>query len=802
MKRIASVMAVLISGCGDDDGAGEGGSESESEGEGEVPATVTFESGGHTLDVATDPFGLTLRRGDEVLTSASGDALLVGQIPVSPGVYVDPEAPPSGIAWTALGPVVAASGDTLELADGSTLRVTMPRDGVFRLAWTAAHDDAPELVRVSLGVTATERFFGFGEAWDTVSSRGVVRALQFRIDGASESGLNELHVPIPLAISPRGWGVLVETLRPGAFDVAAERDDRLAATFQPSPGEAFVVDLMGAADPLALIEDYAALTTMPALPPHWAFGPLQWRDEWGGVAAKGQDGRDVTLADAYVMRELDIPTSVIWIDNPWQTTYNSFVFDENFPDAAAMIDELRGLGYRVMLWSTPYLDSGTSDYDEARDNDYFMRLGEGLAPPFFFGNAIDFTNPDAFAFWQVMIDRVVSMGISGFKLDYAEEFVADLAGRVPDWRTFSGEDPTTLWKTYVRLFHEAYLGALPDGDGFLLTRSGGFGEQGGNTAIWPCDQDTTFEHHGPGNNGGLPAAISAGLSLSASGYPFFGSDIGGYREGLPTQELLLRWAAYAALGTIMQMGGGDNQAPWDDDYPQPETADVYRFYARLHTDLFPYLYTYARRAAETGRPVTVPLGLAFPDDEAAWSEDYEYMLGDALLVAPMFEGGASREVYLPAGTWVDYFTHEVREGPERFDMDVPLERIPLFYRAGAILPMLRDDFDGGAIDTLAEASDPGVVSYMDHMDELRVRIVPGDADSSFTAFDGTAIDVTPGDTISIAVTPGAQFADIVLEVLWPGEPAAVLVDGVATDDWTYVGGFVRVESDGVTVTIA
>ena len=197
----------------------------------------------------------------------------------------------------------------------------------------------------------------------------------------------------------------------------------------------------------------------------------------------------------------------------------------------------------------------------------------------------------------------------------------------------------------------------------------------------------------------------------------------------------------------------------------------------------------------------MPLGLAFPADEAAWSEDYEYMLGDALLVAPMFEGGASREVYLPAGTWVDYFTHEVREGPERFDMDVPLERIPLFYRAGAILPMLRDDFDGGAIDTLAEASDPGVVSYMDHMDVLRVRIVPGDADSSFTAFDGTAIDVTPGDTISIAVTPGAQFADIVLEVLWPGEPAAVLVDGVATDDWTYVGGFVRVESDGATVTI-
>ena len=215
---------------------------------------------------------------------------------------------------------------------------------------------------------------------------------------------------------------------------------------------------------------------------------------------------------------------------------------------------------------------------------------------------------------------------------------------------FHGDvSPATMHREYQRLYHETYYDLVPNG--FLITRSGALGEQAVNTCIWPGDLDSNFTTHADGRVGGLPAAIAGGLSLSVSGYPFYGSDIGGFRKGLPTTELLARWSEYAALGTIMQLGGGGkSHNPWDTSLFAASALPHYRGYARLHTDLFPTIYSYAVVASQTGRPVTRPLGIAFADDPATWNRDFTFMLGDYLLVAPVIEEGAtSRKVYLPQG---------------------------------------------------------------------------------------------------------------------------------------------------------
>ncbi len=166
------------------------------------------------------------------------------------------------------------------------------------------------------------------------------------------------------------------------------------------------------------------------------------------------------------------------------------------------------------------------------------------------------------------------------------------------WRLAAGT-PQTLHNEYARYYHEAYFGSLPTDDLFLITRAGAYGEQNVNTSIWPGDLDSDFTRHGVDNGqgqinvGGLPAAIAGGLSLSVSGYPFYGSDIGGFRGG-PTDEVLARWSQYAALGTIMQLGGGGtSHNPWDaTEFTDTATlTSIYVRYSRLHMDLVPYIYS-------------------------------------------------------------------------------------------------------------------------------------------------------------------------------------------------------------------
>jgi alpha-D-xyloside xylohydrolase len=780
-------LACSEPGTGPADGGGEAG----------VPASIQVRSGKTTLVLGTSPLSLSLRHDGAELTAAAAASASDPWAPVSVGrirgyvssLYYDPAGPRQEVLWGAGQRVVRATslaGGAWELVLSGGLSLTLSPDpavsGAIRLKLEAAAplDNAAEpqvaLSRLCLGVRQREVFFGFGELLDTVSSRGVVRPMQLLVDTSMPSGTNENHAPVPLAISPRGWAMLVRDFNAGAFDVARGNPQRICASFTTHRLLAY---LMTDADPLELVERSVSLTARPALPPGWAFAPQQWRNVL--------NSQSELLADAAAMRQHKIPGSVVWIDNPWQTGYNTFLFDpRQFPSPRDAIARLHAQGYKVLVWSTPYVNEDqTALYREARDNKYLVT--DTLGAPVLYrwangkGTLMDFSAPGATAFWRRLIKRVTDLGVDGFKLDYGEDALVALGAGRSFFRFHGGKTTATMHREYPGLYHRAYLGALPEGQGFLITRAGALGEQQHNTCIWPGDLDRDFSRHSATRVGGLPAAVTAGLSLSVSGYPFFGSDIGGFRGGAPTTEALLRWAGYAALGTIMQLGGGGaSHNPWDSSLYDKTALGHYRTYARLHTDLFPTLYSYARKAAETGRPVTRPLGLAFPADQTAWTRDFQYMLGDYMLVAPVIGAGAtSWQVYLPAGTWIHHWTREAHRGPATVTVAAPLGQIPLFRKRGAIVAYLAT-----AVDTLAPASDATVTSYEAHRRELLLEVLPPDTRSSFTLFDSTAVRATTvASGMTLEITPGSQFADFRLRVDLknhphdPGRPVAVTVAG-------------------------
>ena len=313
---------------------------------------------------------------------------------------------------------------------------------------------------------------------------------------------------------------------------------------------------------------------------------------------------------------------------------------------------------------------------------------------------------------------------------------------------------------------------LPPENGLLLTRTGRWGDQVQGMIIWPGDLDASFAHAGDtvmGQStlavGGLPAAVTKGIGLSASGFPFYASDTGGYRHSPPNREVWLRWVEANAVMPAMEVGDSSSQTPWEftaANGRDQAALDTYARYASLHLRLYPYTWTYAQQMATTGRPIQRPLGLAFPA-LAAHPAD-EYALGDSIVVAPVVTAGqTSREVLLPAGEWLSWWDGSAQTGTITAPADI--DTLPLYLARGAIIPMLRP-----TIETLSPVTSSTIDSFASDAGVLYVRVAPGPA-SSFTVYDGTQLAQAPG---SVTYTPGSVFAQGALfEVIATAQPTAV-----------------------------
>lgn len=732
-------------------------------------------------------------RGDSLVLRGADGAVITGGAVARPWLEVgargggssrtafhDPRLQrPPGVRWVA--PSVARSvGD-----DGSLVLASESGEGGAIHVQTAVI--APGVYSVSIRATPTSvamfrlnlasddgAYVGFGERFGGTDARGAIVPMQLHL-GGTESGTNETHVPVPFFVNSRGYGLFVRSRNAGAFDVAASDATTVSATFEGSRVELlFFADR----DPIKIIQRFTQQSGLPRLPPRWAHGHMQWRNEWRSRAE--------LLADARRLRAEGIPTSTIWIDNPWQRSYNEAVIDEaRFPDPPSMFAELRALGYRVLVWHTPYLDAIDSDgvasnpsealFGELRDRGQLVRYGDPPAPfvsPANVGSPAgmqangaipDFTQPAASELWTARLQPVIELGVRAFKLDYGEDIVHEVLSQRPQWSFAMHDDPLTAPSWFPQWYHRAYRAALDryaGGDGFLLVRASSWGGQSVCDVIWPGDLDNDLSRAEGANVGGLPAAVNALINLSASGFPSFASDVGGYRGGAPSREALLRWAEHAAIAPFMQLGGGgESHNPWQYD---PEATAIYRDLARLHDALIPYFRALAIAASRDGTPPVRALALAYPNDPGARADRYAYLLGEDLYAVPVVEAGVTRRaVHVPPGRWVHWSTGAAFDGPADVMMDAPLGRPLLFVRQSAVIPLLPED-----VVTLAPTDDPMIVDASDRAAIVRARVIPG-ADRSITLEDNSVIRAqATGATARVQWAPGAEATELRLQIDW------------------------------------
>lgn len=703
---------------------------------------------GYVATLSSDG-SLSVTRDGAVVLETAADVPLVG-------VYRDPELPDAWHDPTASWPFAGLPLDGVKLSS--------PRAGELHLV--VPEQDA-NTVLVSLALALDDGFYGgLGERFDHADARGTVVPLFLALTTAIDSGLNEAHVPIPFFVSSKGYGVFVETRAAGAARVGAPELEP-GVTRLAFEGRSLDVTFFFDPDPLAIVAAYTRKTGLPKLPPRWALAPMHWRNEW--------ENAHVVLEDAMAYRERDIPASCLWIDNPWQTAYNTATLDPaRFGDTKALMTRLAELGFRPLAWSTPYLERPKGEpenlaqelYLQAADAGHFVLGADGAvwsAPGCCHEGLgmMDFTDASARAYWKVLLGNATGAGFAGFKLDYGEDLVPQFLGSRLAIQLANGETDRTAGRSYPLAYHRTYREALAEVrfDGFLIGRASGFGGQTEVDCIWPGDLENGFQRREGKNVGGLPAAVVAAQSLAMSGFPTFGSDTGGYRGGQPTREVLLRWAEHTAFSVVMQLGGaGEHHNPWLYD---DEAGVIYAKLARAHMQLVPYLSRLVRSASTDGTPTVRPLALAYPDDVTARAHgDDEYLLGPDLLVAPILdEGSTKRVVHFPEGSWVHYFTDALIDGPADVELDVPLGTPAVFLRAGAVLPQYPD-----GIDTLVESTEPGVTTLAERETDVEARVVVRGPERAVWE-EGSSLEVDEeASTVTLRFAPNLPVSNVVARV--------------------------------------
>ena len=731
------------------------------------PATLTYDAGIVTLERDGTP---RLVFGKDQLRVATVDDLDSGDSFDPTWLFVDqPPEPPVGLAWHGGVLRLGAHDDaSLEVKiDGAAVTFTLEGSDGFA-AHVAASAKNVAYVQVAPDADAHEGFYGLGEWADAVDHRGKLRPMQMELDTTSEGADNEDHVPVPLVFGTTGWGMFVESDRPGVFEVARASDTRVAATF--GAGD-LKFHLFTAAAPLDIFARYYAITGAPGLPAPWALGPLIWRDE-------NRDQAQV-IDDIQQIRSRHLATTGVWFDRPYATGVMTFDWSPaKFPDPHTMLQALHDAGLRYGIWAVPYTADASNSDPAQPELDY--ATAHGFFPPQTgilvnnWGKPIDFTNPDAYAWWKQNLKSYTDGdGVEGFKLDYAEDVVVGTLGRRTPWTFHDGSDERTMHRGYQRLYHQIHREVLPAAGGFLLTRTGRWGDQVHGMIIWPGDLDASFAKAGdtvPGQStlavGGLPAAVTKGINLSASGFPFYASDTGGYRHSPPNREVWLRWVEANAVMPAMEVGDSSSQTPWEftaDNGRDQAALDDYARYALLHLRLYPTTWTYAQQLATTGRPIQRPLGLAYPALGTHPAD--EYALGDWLVVAPVVAAGqTSRTVILPAGDWLSWWDGAPASGTITAPADI--DTLPLYIARGGIVPMLRP-----TIETLSPVTSASIDSFATDPGILYVRVATAPTATSFTVYDGTQLAQSQS---SVSYTPGSVFTKgAMFEIIAQAQPTSI-----------------------------
>jgi alpha-D-xyloside xylohydrolase len=438
-------------------------------------------------------------------------------------------------------------------------------------------------------------------------------------------------------------------------------------------------------EPKEILSAYTELTGRARMPPLWSFGLWMSRITYKSEAE--------VRAVAARLRELAIPCDVIhldtgWFETDWQCDYQ--FSPSRFPNPTGMISDLRDQGFRISLWQYPYFTAKNRLYDEIVANGYLVRDQGGTLPAE--DAVLDFSNPEAVAWYQGLLEGLLKQGVGAIKVDFGED---------APWRGVYASGRTGYYEhnLYPLRYNQAAAEVTRrvTGEDIIWARSAWAGSQR-YPLHWGGDAENT--------DSAMAATLRGGLSFGMSGFTFWSHDAGGFVNP-PPRDLYHRWLAFAALSSHTRCHGAPPREPWEYD----ETfIGQFRDIVNLRYSLLPYLYAQGKQSAEQGWPVLRSLFHEFPEDPASWLIEDQYLLGSDLLVAPLFESGGGRRVYLPPGTWYDYQSGRPYAGGRWHPIEAAPLPIVVLARDHAAIPCMAvapstEDLDWSRLDLRVFDSD-------------------------------------------------------------------------------------------------
>ncbi|WP_100407358.1 alpha-xylosidase [Bacillus solitudinis] len=523
---------------------------------------------------------------------------------------------------------------------------------------------------LSLGVG--ECVYGLGERFTSFVKNGQSVDI-WNKDGGTSS--EQSYKNIPFYVTNKGYGVFINHPENVSLEVASEKVSKVQFSVE---GEYLDYYVVGGSTIKDVLENYTTLTGKPALPPAWTFG--LW------LTTSFTTNYDEATVNEFVngMIERDLPLHVFHFDCFWMKEFHwcNFEWDERvFPEPEEMLRRLKDKGLKICVWINPYIAQRSHLFDEALEKGYFVKKENGdvwqwdLWQPGM--GIVDFTNPDASQWFAEKLEKLVDMGVDSFKTDFGERIPTDVV-------YYDGSDPKKMHNYYTLLYNKVVFEVLEKklgkGEAALFARSATAGGQQ-FPVHWGGDCSATYES--------MAESLRGGLSLGMSGFGFWSHDIGGF-ESNATADVYKRWIAFGLLSSHSRLHGSRSyRVPWLYD---EEAVSVLRHFTKLKCRLMPYLFTQANGSALKGIPMMRPMVLEFNGDPTSDYLERQYMLGDSILVAPIFNEEGIADYYLPHGeTWTHFLTNEKVKGGVWKKEPHDYHSLPLYIRANTIIAVGQED---------------------------------------------------------------------------------------------------------------
>jgi alpha-D-xyloside xylohydrolase len=542
-------------------------------------------------------------------------------------------------------------------------------------------DDKEERATISFKCSHDECFAGTGERFYKMDLSGQT----FQLKNQDGQGVNNrrCYKNIPFYLSSRMYGCFYHTSDYCKLSLADHSTRSVQFMCDRATIDCF---LIGGNTPEEILRGYRMLTGFPEMPPTWSFGI--WMSRMTYFSADEVE----EICDR--MRREHYPCDVIHLDTGWFRTdwLCEWKFNpERFPEPEKFVKKLRDNGYKVSLWQLPYIAAGAEQISEAKENKYISMptkeedSSTGGASNFStldYAGTIDFTYDKATEWYKYsLLKPLLDMGVVCIKTDFGENIHMD--------HTYHGMTPERLNNIYALLYQKAAYEVTKEttGDGIVWARSAWAGCQR-YPLHWGGDSESSWA--------GMAGSLKGGLHFGLSGFAFWSHDVPGFHStpnfmNSPLdQSVYVRWTQFGVFSSHMRYHGSFKREPWH----YPDIAKIVKKWWKLRYYLLPYIIEQGKKACKSGLPMLQALIFRHPHDRQCWHIDDEYYFGSEFLVAPIMNSEGKRDIYLPDGLWVDFFTGERLEGGRwHYDVECPLDRMPVFVRPGAEIPLYPEEVD-------------------------------------------------------------------------------------------------------------